>query len=330
MEAFQKLTNLAVTNTNLANLKLQNLKELTSLVISLNLAMSSIQIGTMPRLYSLDINGNSVLKTLTIENLDLLQSLSINSNQELTSITAKNVTTLRFLSIYNADQLKAANFTNLTDVTSVTLSQHPALESISLADLPRLTAVYINENPHLQTLLFTNTPQVNQIDLSNCQLTSFPISILTLTSLTTLKMPFNQLSSLPTTISTDLPKLTVLDLSNNRFQGNIIQPPLIYVSELYLANNLLTTLNGIREYKSLQKLVLDYNRITVIPLEIMKISPILQYLWITSNPLSTIPYTMTNMRSLKSIFAMNNTLSYDEKAYLIKLFQVTSITINLF
>ncbi|CAF2767536.1 unnamed protein product [Rotaria sp. Silwood2] len=145
-------------------------------------------------------------------------------------------------------------------------------------------------------------------------------------------MSFNQLSSLPTTISTDLPNLIVLDLSNNQFQGNIIQPSLVYIRELDLGNNLLTTLNGIGEYQVLQRLTSNYNQIRTIllPLEIMRISPILQYLSITSNLLSSIPYQMTNMRSLRYVFAMNNTIPYDEKAYIIKLFQGTSITINLF
>ncbi|CAF2767553.1 unnamed protein product [Rotaria sp. Silwood2] len=42
MGSFQKLTNLELTNTNLSDLQLKNLQQLSSLVISSNLAMSSI------------------------------------------------------------------------------------------------------------------------------------------------------------------------------------------------------------------------------------------------------------------------------------------------
>ncbi|CAF4560400.1 unnamed protein product, partial [Rotaria magnacalcarata] len=72
----------------------------------------------------------------------------------------------------------------------------------------------------------------------------FPRSILTLKSLISLNMQSNQLSTLPSTLSTDLPKLEVLYLGNNKLEGNIFHPTLFNIRELDLNNNLLTSMYG--------------------------------------------------------------------------------------
>ena len=214
---------------------------------------------------------------------------------------------------------------NTTALGSVTFSSIPILESVVFENAPRLSSVTLTGSALLKTLLFSNTPLVTQLDLSSCQLKSLPSSILGLKALQTLNLASNQLSSLPNTFSTDLPNLQVLRLDGNQFQGSMIQPPLIYVRELYMNNNSLTTLDGIGEYRSLQRISLDFNQITSFPLEIMKISPVLQYISIVSNPLTSILYQMTNMRALTFLLAMQNSIPRDEKIYVMRLFQVVPI-----
>ncbi|CAM4955970.1 unnamed protein product [Rotaria socialis] len=116
--------------------------------------------------------------------------------------------------------------------------------------------------------MFIDAPRMKHLDLFHCQFTSFPVSILTLTSLEILNMQYNKLSSLPVTISTDLADLKVLTLASNQLKGNIIQPPLIYLRELDMSSNSLTIVDDIGEYRLLEKLVLDSNAIKSIAVEL--------------------------------------------------------------
>ncbi|CAF1332949.1 unnamed protein product [Didymodactylos carnosus] len=325
MENFQQLNTFILTNTNLSNLALQNLRELTTLLISSNLAMISIQIDNMIKLSSLEITSNDALETINLKNLISLRTLSFNSNKQLTSISMENLSIIESLSIDYGENLKAITFKNLYSLMAFNSTSKYALEFVSFENIPWLTIVNLGGNVHLQTILFIDAPRMKQLDLSSCQFTAFPSSILTLTFLEILSMQGNQLSLLPVTLSTDLPNLKVLNLANNRFQGNIIQPPLVYIHELDMSSNSLTTLDGIGEYQSLERFILDSNRIESIPLEIIKISPILQFLSIQSNALISIPYSMTNMRSLNYFYVRSNQISNDEQSHLLKLFQPTSI-----
>ncbi|CAF2728432.1 unnamed protein product [Rotaria sp. Silwood2] len=141
-------------------------------------------------------------------------------------------------------------------------------------------------------------------------------------------MASNQLSTLPSTLSSDLLNLRVFNVTNNRLQGNIYQPALLNLAELYLSNNSLTSIDGIGEYKSLQQLELDNNHISLIPSEIMKLSPRLKTLAINNNQLTNIPYPMVNMRSLNILSAINNHISDFQRLYLLKLFQQTQIQVK--
>ncbi|CAM2712077.1 unnamed protein product [Rotaria socialis] len=141
-------------------------------------------------------------------------------------------------------------------------------------------------------------------------------------------MQYNKLSSLPVTISTDLADLKVLTLASNQLKGNIIQPPLIYLRELDMSSNSLTIVDGIGEYRLLEKLVLDSNAIKSIAVEIMKLSTVLQSLSIRSNQLTSIPHSLTNMRALQYIYATQN-YNYDGRYYRQRLFEVTSIRLSI-
>ncbi|CAF4396717.1 unnamed protein product, partial [Rotaria magnacalcarata] len=125
-------------------------------------------------------------------------------------------------------------------------------------------------------------------------------------------------------MSADLPDLKILNLANNRFKGTTIRPPLVYLRELDMSFNSLTTLDGIGEYRPLEILVLYSNAIKSIAVEIMKLSTVLQSLCIRSNQLSSIPYSTTNMRALKFI-DINQNQMHNRHYYRQRLFQVVPI-----
>ncbi|CAF3694475.1 unnamed protein product [Rotaria sordida] len=328
MNNFQLLQQLEITKTNINNLSLDNLMSLYGLKISFNSILKTVQITNMLKLYSIDIRNNNELLTLTLQNLSSLQSLSIPSNTKLISLDMENLSAISTISITDSAQLKSIILKKFSKLNTFELYSLSNLELVSFENTPVLSTVTIKTSPQLKTISFVDVPSIKNLDLSGCQLTTFPESILTLKSLEKLVMTSNQLSTLPLTLSTDLPNLRILNLVNNKLQGNIFQPPLVYVRELYLSNNSLTSIDGIGKHKSLQRLELDYNRISSIPLEIMKLSPTLMRMTITYNPLNHIPFAMTNMRSLNTFYAAYNNISLNERAYIRNLFQKPPMNVN--
>ncbi|CAF4060950.1 unnamed protein product [Rotaria sp. Silwood2] len=306
MNNFQLLQQLEITNTNINNLKLENLASLYNLTVTFNAILQTIEITNMLTLSSIDIRNNNELLILKLEKLPSMRTMLLSDNAQLKTVTLNNIFTLYYF-------------------TSKSLLN---LESISFENTPFLSTLQILSSPQLKSISFVNVTSISSLDLSGCQLTTFPESILTLKSLVSLVMTSNQLSTLPLTLSTDLPNLQVLHLQNNKFQGNIFQSPLIYIHELYLTNNSLTSIDGIGNFKSLQILNLDYNQISSIPLEIIKVSPTLKTITINNNLLNHIPLPMINMRLLNSFTAMNNNVSYQERLYLYDYFRQSSINIS--
>ncbi|CAF0835726.1 unnamed protein product [Rotaria sordida] len=325
MNNFQLLRQLEITRTNVDNLQLENLVSLYDLKITYNLILQTIQITNMLKLYSIDIEYNNELLTLILQNLSSLLTLTISSNTELVSLDIENLSSLQTISITNSAQLKNITLKKFSRLDSLQLNSLSNLELISFENAPLLSTITITSSPRLKTISFFDLPSIKNLDLSGCQLTTFPESILKLKSLTKLVMTSNQLSALPLTLSTDLPYLQVLNLVNNKFQENIFQPPLVYIRELYLSNNSLTSIDGIGNYKSLQQLELNFNKISSIPLEIMKLSSTLTGITINYNLLNRIPYPMANMRSLKTFFATNNNIPNNERQYLYSLFNKSPI-----
>ncbi|CAF4791854.1 unnamed protein product [Rotaria sp. Silwood1] len=326
---FQLLERFEITNTSINNIQLENLTKLTTLKIIFNSILKTIQLSNMFRLASIDILNNNELLILKLQSLFALYSLTISSNAKLFSIDMENLSSMQTITITNSPQLNLITLKNLNALTTFTLDSLSNFESISFDNIPFLSTVSITSSPLLKTILFNDTQSIKNLDLSKCQLTIFPESILTLKSLVKLTMTSNGLSALPSTLSTDLPNLKILNLFNNKFQGNIFQPPLIYVRELYLSRNLLTSIDGIEKYQSIQQLELDWNNISSIPSDIIILSPILQKFVISYNQLTSIPYTMTNMRSLKSLVVSNNNISSSERSYLFKIFRNSRVSITL-
>ncbi|CAF4753430.1 unnamed protein product [Rotaria sp. Silwood1] len=305
---------------NLNILKLIDLPNLSSIPTTIN---------NLQLLQQLEIT-NINIHNLQLENLFVLQSIIISSNTKLISLDMINLSSIPTMSIKNNQQLKTIILENFSKLNTFELYSSSNLELISFQDASLLSTIIIISSPTLKTISLINVPSIRNLTLSGCELTIFPESILTLTSLEVLNMKSNQLSTLPLTLLTDLPNLRILNLTNNKFQENIFQPALIYLRELDLSNNSLTSIDNIGKYKSLQILDLNINKISLIPLEIMKLSSTLKRLTMNSNVLNGVPYSMANMRSLEVFSATANNISYYEIRYLIELFNKSPIRASFY
>ncbi|CAF4627018.1 unnamed protein product [Rotaria sp. Silwood2] len=326
---FSDLPNISTIPTTINNFQQLNKFEITKTNITiLNLkGLQTIEITNMNSLSSIDVRNNDELLTFNIQNSYYFQTLNIQSNKKLTSVNIVNVSCSSdaIRTIVDNSQLNTIELKNVSGLNIFEINSLVNLKSIVFDNLQNLFNVTIRFSPELQTISFINTSSMKYLDLSGCNLATFPESILKLESLINLVLTSNQLSTLPSTLITDLPNLKVLNLANNNFQGNIFQPALSNIRELYLSKNSLTSLYGIQEYKSLQRLELDYNNILLIPSEIINLSTKLQNLTINYNKLSYIPYEMTNMRSLSSFSATNNPITNDERRNLYRLFSQSPI-----
>ncbi|CAF2101775.1 unnamed protein product [Rotaria magnacalcarata] len=321
----QRLHKLEITRTRIKTLNLEKLKSLYYVVITFNSALETIDITNVASLSYMYVRNNNELLTLYVQNLYYLSVLDILSNTKLVSVHIANVSCHSTLSIAGNPLLNTVILKNVSNLRTFKTNSSFNLKSISFENLPSLFNVSIRSASYLETISFLNVPTMRYLDLTGCQLTMFPRSILTLKSLISLNMQSNQLSTLPSTLSTDLPKLEVLYLGNNKLEGNIFHPTLFNIRELDLNNNLLTSMYGIGKYKSMEQLELNYNNIALIPLEIMNLSKTLKTLRMNYNKLDYIPYQMANMRTLRSFSAMNNRISIDEQRNLFNIFSQSPI-----
>ncbi|CAF1445390.1 unnamed protein product [Rotaria sp. Silwood1] len=326
---FEQLSTFEITKTSIKRLNLEKINSLSDLIITFNSLLQTIEITNMASLSFIKVQNNSELSTVNIQNLYYLGRLHILSNTKLISVNIANVSNGDILSIANNPQLITVTLKNISGLRTFETNSLFNLKSISFDNIPYLYNVSIRSTSYLETVSFIKVPSMRYLDLSGCQLTTFPESILKLKSLINLIMVSNQLSTLPSTLSSDLPNLKVFNLANNNFQGNMFQPALFYIRELYLSNNLLTSIYGIQEYKSLNRLELDYNHIGLIPLEIMHLSTTLEILTINYNKLNHIPYQITNMRSLRSFSATNNPISIYEQQNILKIFSQSPIKFRI-
>ena len=323
---FDSLKQFKISKTNITSIQLESLYNLTNLEITYNSLLETVEINRLVNMTYLTIKNNDALSTLKLRDLLLLTSITFNSNFNLTSLDIFNTPVLQNLYLDDAKLLKTIKLKTASSLSTIQFISSLNLESVTFENLPLLNSVKVITSPLLKTILFYDVPSINTIDLTGCQLKTFPESLLTLKSLTTLTLTSNQLSSLPSTLSDDLPNLKILYLVNNNFQGNIFQTPLIYIRELYLNNNTFTSIDGIGEYKSLQQLEMNFNQISTIPLEILKLTSILTKLSFNNNQLfKGVPYQLANMRSLTSLSLGNNYISPTERQNLLRLFQSTPI-----
>ncbi|CAF3470693.1 unnamed protein product, partial [Rotaria sp. Silwood2] len=123
---------------------------------------------------------NDELLTFNIQNLYYLQTLNVLSNKKLNSLNIANVTCNSYTipSIVDNPQLNTIELKNMSGLTNLEINSLSSLKLISFDTLESLFNVSIRFNPQLQTITFINTPSINYLDLSQCNLATFPESIL--------------------------------------------------------------------------------------------------------------------------------------------------------
>ncbi len=184
---------------------------------------------------------------------------------------------------FTSDSLEEVNGSSNGSTYVYTFSGTSALEKLylesnSLSSLPDLSGC-----KNLQVL-----------SLANNQFTTFPTSILDLTSLETLSLSGNEL--------TEVPDLSALD----------------HLKTLHLDNNEITEMpTGLGSLSTLTELTMNYNELTAISEDIMA-SSTLETLAVTFNSITELPEALVEMSSLKTLEVSVNAIDLSASADVIQ------------
>jgi hypothetical protein len=154
-------------------------------------------------------------------------------------------------------------------------------------------------------MIIIGSKNISKLDLSNLNLTEFPVEVLSLKNLRKLNLSNNKISVIPSTIE-NLKNLELIDLSNNEiknFYAKICSLKRLKV--LNLNNNKIRTIpKQISDLKSLENLQLSSNRIETMPESFSQLDN-LQKLNLSKNPLSEFPIQLLKVSNLKYLWLNN-------------------------
>ena len=163
-------------------------------------------------------------------------------------------------------------------------------------------------NTELTNNHLTLSQSLRSIQLSNCQLTSFPDDLRNCFDLHNLNLSHNQIQQIPSETIARLQKLKYLSINNNELstfpyeasscvcleelyiQGNNLSgawplPELFKLQKLNISNNSITTLYTKRMYPNLKNLNASNNAITTVPLHIGELETAI----LSSNRIDSLP-----------------------------------------
>lgn len=235
-------------------------------------------------LLSLDLSGN-LLKTIPDDAFSSLIGPLIELSLENTGLThvptALSVPTiLRSLNISGNKFVDETELEKLSLFPVGTYLSHLYLLSVGLtrilnfSNMTKLIEINLSNNNISDSTAGSFPPSLAKLSLANNQLSSVPTSLSSLTGLGYLDLSFNQISEIPVG---SLPStIAALDLSNNKFNiiTNTTFTNLSYLFNLWLVHNPISTISpwAFADVPMLMFLYLDYTDLTEIPLALAKLS----------------------------------------------------------
>lgn len=263
--------------------------ELVKLILASNkLEELSNDIQLLPALTVLDVHDNKLVSLPTaIGELRNLQRLNISHNclTELPSEISQ-LHDLLFLHVQHnkisvlQDGLGDLNHLENLDVSNNQLSELPE----SIGSLRKLRSLNASEN-QLEFIPTTigNLKGVRMLELSSNRLPSLPLEMGYMSALEQIHIKFNRITSLP-------PFTKCKDLK-----------------ELHAGNNNITELSVelLQSLSSLNVLDLRDNKISIIPEEMIQVTTLTRFN-IANNNVSSLPYKLGNLKSLKAMVVDGN------------------------
>ncbi|MEM6718987.1 MAG: hypothetical protein AAF611_06725 [Bacteroidota bacterium] len=190
-----------------------NFNDLTSLDITNNVNLTNLNADSNP-IGAIDISTNTLLERISLGNCGLtsidvsnnvnLKDLSLGSN-DISTIDLSNNTLLETIFMANC-ALTAIDFSNNLLLESISLRDNN-LTTVVIPDLPNLTVLLIDENPNLSSLTLGVLPMLDELNASECALTTIETSHLS--NLIRVNLADNQFASLDFSPNTALNRVYV-------------------------------------------------------------------------------------------------------------------------
>ncbi|XP_041864716.1 transforming growth factor beta activator LRRC32 isoform X2 [Melanotaenia boesemani] len=292
----------AHSKTNIGSLKAVESLDLSS--NGLYTGMSDYFLTDSPSLANLSLNSNSITKishnmfrgSLSLKKISLhnnvileIEDGAFDSLHHLTELdlSKNSITCINDFDLYN---LKLFNLSKNSLETFQSDSSDILFKLLSL-DLSENKMLYFPDLPEKNELEYLNVSR-NQLQTTNVTRNQEKQSILKLCCLKYLDMSYNQLKGIPESFFFSTPLLEVLNVSNNCIHSFSVShmTPLNKVRVINLSYNSLQSLTfGENTLRSLKKLFLQGNKLTVLDHQIFQRLPSIRHLHLEQNNLQICP-----------------------------------------
>ncbi|MBE8399412.1 LIC_11051 family fibronectin-binding protein [Leptospira borgpetersenii] len=257
----------------------------------------TLKLGKSP-LFKYYSKGSESISVLEAEEIDLSDIGLFENLKEFSLSNCKKITSLKSLC-----ELKNIRTISIEEVQ---LTEFPDF----LLGISSLRSLYFTDNgPFTENK--TNLPDFSNVEklcLNNNALGEIPEFVYRLSKLKELIVIDNQLIEFPERLA-DLKNLEKIDLARNVITGiSNLTRAFVQVKELGLYENRLASLEGIRNFPNLERLLVWQNELETIPVEIVDLKKLIR-IDLSKNRISNLPDLNAELESVKELSLGENRIS---------------------
>ena len=157
LQLFTNLADLEVSTNQISDMTIINqLANLTTIVVGNQKALTSLDVANEPQLQTLIVSGIPQLTTLDLSKNTNLELLRVTSNDNLSSVDVTNLTNLTYLDV------------TASNTAVVGLSHCAALQTLFLQRNPTLIAFDVSGLTNLQDVWIYNCANLTSVNVSGC------------------------------------------------------------------------------------------------------------------------------------------------------------------
>ncbi len=294
ISALKNIQNISLINTSVVSIdSFKNLSKVNSLTISDSLLLQSVDgVEEMTKLTALDLSNNGIVNIDGLNQLVNLESLVLRNNEISFFPSINNLKNLTTLDVsYNDISRLGEDLSGLSNLETLNLSNNEICDLSSLDDLNNLEVLDLS---------------FNNLDCNNTLESPDFTSLLNSTKLRELYLNDSNLSSISDLESKPLP-LTVLHLENNNLVDISPIKNFSSLEELVLYNNKISVIGDLSGMSNITEIDLSYNEITDFT-ELLTI-PDLEFVDLSYNYITFVPDLSNAWPGLREISLEYNDLT---------------------
>ncbi|KAJ6241368.1 leucine-rich repeat protein soc-2 homolog-like protein [Anaeramoeba flamelloides] len=277
-----------------------------------------VDLGKLKKMKRLDLRDNQIRKLpTTLINLKSLRVLYLTQNRLETFPPIKGLKALEelYLDVNFIHKLPKQVLNTLSGLKKFTINynQLKVLDDFIFSGLDSLTEFELHSNDLSKNIQqFACITTLRLLNLSDNQLTNLNSNFGELGRLERLELQRNQLNVLPQSLKNLNKSLKYFNLSNNKFQK--FPKSLCFLTnlnKLILKSNQISKItNNNIEWKlnNLNELIISNNNLQILPMNFFQYFPMLRYLDLSHNQLSTITDSIKTSKHLQHLLLNNNEL----------------------